>query len=127
MQAANLYEQYKTQSLQTLTQGELVVKLLEEASKQVGMAIFLESSNAVKSFNCIVKAGKIISTLNSSLDMNYAISIELNDMYLFLIENLNKANSNRDIKLMKELLSLINELKVAFKQADRIARSGGHK
>lgn len=127
MQAANLYEHYKTQSLQTLTPGELVIKLLEEASKQVGMAIFLENSNAVQSFNCIVKARKIMSTLNDSLDMGYAISIELNDMYLFIIDSLNEANAKKDIILMKQLLGLINELKVSFKQADRIARSGGHK
>ena len=127
MQTANLYEHYKSQSLQTLTQGELVVKLLEEASKQVGMAIFLETSNAVQSFNCIVKARKIISALKGSLDINYAISIELNDMYLFIIDNLNKANANKDVTLMKQLLGLINELKVTFKQADRIARSGEHK
>lgn len=127
MQTANLYEHYKSQSLQTLTQGELVVKLLEEASKQVGMAIFLETSNAVQSFNCIVKARKIISALKGSLDINYAISIELNDMYLFIIDNLNKANANKDVTLMKQLLGLINELKVTFKQADRIARSGERK
>ncbi len=127
MQAANLYEHYKSQSFQTLTPGELVVKLFEEASKQVTMAIFLANTNAVQSFNCIVKARRIISALNDSLDMNHAISIELKDMYLFLIDQLNESNAKKDTYLMKELLSLINELKSTFKQADRLARAGEHK
>ncbi len=125
MQASNLYEQYKAQVLQTLTHGELVVRLFEEASKQVSMAIFLANTNAVKSYNCIVKAQKIIKELNNSLDMNIAISIELNDMYLFLIDKLIEANANHDVELMKKLLGLIDDLKNSFKQAEKLARIKG--
>ena len=125
MQAANVYQQYKAQSLDTLTKGEIVVKLFEEASKQVSKAIFLTSqNNSVKSYDCIAKAQKIISTLNNSLDMKYAISIELNDMYLFLYEKLAEANGKMDINLMKDILFLIDDLKVTFRQADRLARAG---
>ncbi|HVI42110.1 MAG TPA: flagellar export chaperone FliS [Anaerovoracaceae bacterium] len=123
MQQANLYQQYKSQSLETLTKGEIVVKLFEEASKQISTAIFLISrEETVKSFNCIVKVQKIISTLDYSLDRKYAISIELNELYLFLIDKLGEANKNKDIKLMKELLSLIDELKITFRQAEKLAR-----
>lgn len=123
MQQANLYQQYKAQSLETLTKSEIVVKLFEEASKQVSTAIFLTNSGeSVKAYNCLGKAQKIISTLNLSLDMKYAISIELNDMYLFLFDKLGEANVNKDIPLMKELLSLIDELKVTFRQAEKLAR-----
>lgn len=125
MQAANLYEQYKNQALQTLTQGELVVKLFEEASKQVSMAIFLAGSDAVRSYNCITKAQRIIKELNNSLDMSIAISIELNDMYLFLVDKLIEANANTDVELMKKLLGLIDDLKNSFKQAEKLARIKG--
>jgi flagellar protein FliS len=128
MQAANLYEQYKSQTLQTLTPGEVVIKLFEEASKQVSMAIFLTNqNNSVKAFNAIAKAQKIIATLNHSLDMRYAISLELDDMYRFLFDKLNEANVNKDVNLMKQLLGLIDELKVTFRQADRLARAGNLK
>lgn len=122
MQAANLYQQYKSQSIQTLTQGELVVKLFDEASKQVSMAIFLAASDSVRSYNSIAKAQRIIKELRNSLDMRYAISNELNDMYLFLIDQLNIANGNKDVDLLKQLLSLIDDLKDTFKQAERLAR-----
>jgi len=124
MQQANLYQQYKAQSLETLTPGEIVVKLFEEASKQINLAIFhANSGNQYKSFNSIVKAQKIIRTLNFSLDMRYAISTQLNDMYLFIHDKLGEANTNKDLALMKELLALVDDLKVTFRQADKLARA----
>jgi flagellar protein FliS len=123
MQQANLYQQYKAQSLETLTKGEIVVKLFEEASKQISMGIFFSNSgNVVKAYNCIAKARTIIQTLNVSLDMKYAISIELQEMYLFLGEKLLEANASKDVALMKDILSLVDDLKVTFRQAEKLAR-----
>lgn len=124
MQQANLYQQYKAQSLETLTKGEIVVKLFEEASKQISMAIFFANNgNTFKSYNGIAKAQKIIKTLDFSLDMKYAISIELNEMYLFLHEKLGEAAANKDVALMRELLELVDDLKVTFRQAEKLARA----
>ena len=124
MQQANVYQQYKAQSLETLTNGEIVVKLFEEASKQISMGIFLiNSDNSYKAYNSISKAHKVISTLNSSLDMGYAISLELREMYLFIQEMLIQANGSRDIALLKEMLSLVDDLKTTFRQAEKLARS----
>ncbi|MDD2189676.1 MAG: flagellar protein FliS [Eubacteriales bacterium] len=123
MQQANLYQQYKAHSLETLTKGEIVVKLFEETSKQINMGIlFTENRNAPKAYNCIAKAQKIIQALDFSLDMKYAVSIELRDMYLFLHQKLGEAIAGNNIALMKDVLSLVDDLKVTFRQADRIAR-----
>ena len=120
----SIYQQYKTQSLETLTNGEIVVKLFEEASKQITMAIFLtnQKDNA-KAYNCIAKAQKIISALDLSLDMHYPISNELRDMYIFLHSALSDAIVNQDTKLMKELLHIVDDFKITFRQADKIARA----
>lgn len=124
MQQANLYQQYKAQSLETLTKGEIVVKLFEEASKQISMAIFFTNSgNGVKAYNSIAKAQKILQSLSLSLDQRYAISIELNDMYLFLHGKLGEASVSKDIDLLKELLALVDDLKVTFRQAEKLARA----
>ena len=124
MQQANVYQQYKAQSLETLTNGEIVVKLFEEASKQISMGIFLiNNDNSYKAYNAISKAHKVISTLNASLDMGYGISIELRDMYLFIEQQLIKANGARDLVLLKEILSLVDELKTTFRQAEKLARA----
>lgn len=120
----NLYQQYKTQALETLTQGELIVKLFEETSKQINTAIFLinNDQSPANAYNAIAKAQKIISTLNFSLDMRFAISVELRDMYQFIFEQLGQANAKKDVSLMKDLLSLVDDLKNTFKEADKLAR-----
>ena len=124
MQSANIFQQYKAQSLETLTKGEIVVKLFEEASKQVSTAIFLTNQGeSVKAYNCIAKAQKVISTLDKSLDRKFAISIELDQLYMFLHGQLSEAVMNKDVKLMKRLLKIIDELKVTFRQAEKMARA----
>lgn len=124
MQYANAYQESKRFAIESLSKGEVVVKLFEEASKQVKMAVILsEREEFVKSFNCITKSQKIISSLNLSLDMNYPISIELDQIYGFIYEKLGEANTSRDIPLMKDILGLINELKDSFKEAERLSNS----
>lgn len=123
MQTANVYQQYKSQSLETLTNGEIVVKLFEEASKQINTGIFLlNNENSYKAFNAISKAQKVIHTLNTSLDKKFAISLELSEMYLFIETKLIEANGTKDIGLLKDLLILVDELKVTFRQAEKLAR-----
>ena len=124
MQSANIFQQYKSQSLETLTKGEIVVKLFEEASKQISTAIFLTNQGeSIKAYNCIAKAQKVISTLDSSLDRKYAISIELDQLYMFIHAKLPEAVIEKDIDLLKSLLHIVGELKVAFRQAEKIARA----
>lgn len=122
MQYANAYQESKRFAIESLSKGEVVIKLFEEAEKQVKMGIILiERESYAKSYNCIAKCQKIISSLNLSLDMQYPISIELNEMYSFIYSKLGEANANRDIKLMRDLLSLINDLKDSFKEAERLS------
>jgi len=124
MQQANVYQQYKAQSLETLTKGEIVVKLFEEASKQISLGIFLlNNNNAFKAYNAIAKAQKIMKTLRFSLDDKYAISIELSELYAFIEQNLIVANGSKNIPLLKEMLALTDDFKVTFRQAEKMARA----
>jgi len=124
MQYANAYQETKRQALEALSKGDVVVKLFEEASKQLKMAMILtEREEFVKAFNCVAKCQKIISSLDLSLDMQYPISVELNEFYGFIYEKLGEANVNRDIKLMSDLLSLINDLKDSFTEANKITKA----
>lgn len=123
MQYSNPYQVYKNQSLQTLTKGEILVKLFEEASKQISFACLLtEKHDAVGAYNCVSKAQKIVSTLRNSLDMNYAISINLADIYLFVNDELGRALVAKDTETLKRLAGILDNLKDAFKEADKISR-----
>jgi flagellar protein FliS len=123
--ANNPYAQYKARSLETMTNGEIIVRLFEEASKQISTAIFLTSQGEnVKAFNCISKAQKVISTLSLSLDMSYGVSLSLSDLYTFIHNELGKAGASKDAAAMKSMLGMVDELKVTFRQAERMARAG---
>jgi flagellar protein FliS len=118
----NAYQESKKIALETMSKGEIVIKLFEAASKQIKMGVFLiEREDSAKAYNAIAKAQKLISALNQSLDMNYPISTELNDMYNFIYEQLGVANVNKDTALLNEMWGLVNELKDAFKEADKIS------
>lgn len=122
MQYANAYQESKRYAIESLSKGEVVVKLFEEAEKQVKMGIILiEKDSFAKAYNCIAKAQKVISSLNLSLDMQYPISVELNEMYSFIFTKLGEANASRDIQLMQSLLGLIVDLKDSFKEAEKIS------
>lgn len=126
MAYTNAYEESKRIALETMSKGEFVIKLFEAASKQIKMGIFLiERDESVKAYNAIAKAQKIISALNRSLDMNYPISTELNNLYDFIYEQLAVANVKKDKALLNDMWEIVNELKGAFKEANQI--SGGLK
>lgn len=121
MQYANAYQETKRFAIESLSKGEVVVKLFEEAEKQLKMAvIFTERKETVKAFNSISKCQKIISSLTLSLDMQYPISIELSEMYNFIYAKLGEASVSQDLQLMKDLHSLIHDLKESFKEVEKL-------
>lgn len=116
------YKDSKRMALETLSKGEVVVKLFEAASKQIKMGMFqIDREDSVKSYTAIAKAQTIISTLSQSLDMQYPISLELSEMYDFIFTQLGQANVKKDKALLNDMWELVNELKVAFKEADSIS------
>ncbi|MDP2843598.1 MAG: flagellar export chaperone FliS [Acetobacterium sp.] len=122
MQHANAYQESKRYAIESLSKGEVVVKLFEEAEKQVKMGIILiEKNSFAKAYNCIAKAQKIITSLNLSLDMQYPISMELNQMYSFIFDKLGEANASRDIQLLQSIMALIVDLKDSFKEAEKMS------
>lgn len=122
MQHANAYQESKRYAIESLSKGEVVIKLFEEAEKQVKMGIILiEKNSFAKAYNCIAKAQKIITSLNLSLDMQYPISMELNQMYSFIFDKLGEANASRDIQLLQSIMALIVDLKDSFKEAEKMS------
>lgn len=121
---ANIYQQYKTESLKTLTKGEVVVKLFDEASKQINTSILLlERENAVGAYNCVAKAQKIVSALRNSLDNRFAISLQLSELYDYIYEELGKAIVKKDIEMLRTLSNMLKEFMETFRKADIIART----
>ena len=129
MSKSNPYEHYKEQALNSLAPGEILVKLFDELLKQCRIAtIGIEAKDYGKVNDSLTKMQTILSTLQMALDMNFPISKNLNDLYMFLSQQMLKANINKDVKIIEECVPLFRELRDSFEQAEkmsRIQRAGG--
>ncbi len=119
----NPYTQYKQQSLSTLTPGEIVVRLFEEASKQLHSAtLSIEEKDFAKANEALIKAQQIFAGLTASLDMRYPISLQLRELYQFVLQELRMANIKKDTAMIGELLPLIEDFRDTFRQAEKLSR-----
>jgi len=99
MAIANPYEQYKTASVLTSSQGELIVLLYKRSIALLDKAIEdIESSNFVGSSESISKACKIIEYLLSTLNMEKGgiIAENLSKLYDFCLYTLTLSNASND-------------------------------
>lgn len=118
--AANPYMQYQEQSIMTMTQGELVVKLFEGCLKQLNSAIyFIEQKQFDKANTALQKAQRIVNYLDASLDMNYEVSENLHALYEYFARLIVRANIKKDAAPIKEIIPMIDGLRDSFKQAEK--------
>ncbi len=119
----NGYAQYKTQSLSTMTQGEILIMLYDEVSKRLLRAEMSIDAQDWQVFDeSLERARRIITELMHSLDMKYEISTGLYRMYDFFLFKLAKASASRKAVDIEELKPLVKDLRDAFKEADKYAK-----
>ncbi|MBO5266464.1 MAG: flagellar export chaperone FliS [Ruminiclostridium sp.] len=120
----NAYSAYKKQSISTLTPMEIVVKLYDEAEKQINIAIVsIEGKNYETANKCLQKSQDIVNALRSVLDMSIPISTQLDALYDFFNRQLIAANVKKDIQILKELLPMLAELRDAFSQVANMPKT----
>ncbi len=120
----NAYSAYKKQSISTLTPMEIVVKLYDEAEKQINIAIVsIEAKNYETANKCLQKSQDIVNALRSVLDMSIPISTQLDALYDFFNRQLITANVKKDTGILRELLPMLAELKDAFAQISAMPKS----
>lgn len=121
--ADNPYKKYREQSINTMTQGEMLVLLFETCVKRLNEGvIYIEEKNYAKANESLQKAERIIRYLDSTLDMQYEISMDYARLYDYFIWRITTGNIHKDISMIKEVIPMISDLGKTFKEADRIAR-----
>jgi flagellar protein FliS len=124
---SNPYQQYKEQSLATLAPGELLVRLFDEALKQLRLScIGIGKKDYGMANDALNKAQTILSTLASSLDMRYPISEEIRPLYVFFVRQISEANIKKDAAMVEEILPLLKDMRDSFDQAEKISRREHH-
>lgn len=118
----NGYQQYKMQSVNTMTSSEMLLLLFDELIKRLGRAqIALEDKNYDLFNESVIRSREIVQYLNNTLNMNYKISYELRRMYQFFLYELSRLQAGRRIAVIQELKPLVAELRDAFKEASKSA------
>ncbi len=121
--AYNPYEQYKTASVNTMTQGEMLIALYDEIIKQLNKSIiFIQEKNIPEANKSLIKSQDIINYLIATLDDKYPISAQLTAMYEFFNQQIIQSNIKKETAYIDEILPMITDLKVTFAQADKLAR-----
>lgn len=119
----NPYEKYKQQSVMTMTQGEMLVKLYEEVVKQLsGAEIFLKEKNYTKANQALQKSQRILNHLKTTLNFKYEISNNLASLYDFFLQRIIQANVKKNPDLLKDVIPMIDELRETFSEAERLNR-----
>ena len=123
MTTTNLYSQYKTVSVNTLTPGELIILLYEEAALRINRAILqIKSKKWEDAHKSIVRAEDIILYLSDILDVNYPIADEILRLYEFSYRQLVTANGEKDVAALEDTGKIINQMKETWKEAESLNR-----
>lgn len=123
----NPFEQYKKTSINTMTKGELLLLLYDEAIKKMNQSKILMENKDYNNANInLEKCRKIFNYLIVTLDDKYEVSKELTNMYLFFNTELVKASSMKSTKYIDDVLPLVKDLRDTWAEADKIARTAKH-
>ncbi|MBS5144913.1 MAG: flagellar protein FliS [Butyricicoccus pullicaecorum] len=116
----NGYDQYKSQSINTMTSGELLMLLYDELMKRILRAeLALDQENYDLFSQSVDRSREIVRYLDDTLDRQFPISAELSRLYEFFQFELSRAAASRNKEVLQELKPLVEELRGSFRQAEK--------
>jgi len=115
------YENYKKTQIQTSTQGKLIIMLYDGAIKYLNIAIENVRTRKYDVVNdSILKTQDIITELMLALNMDIKpLSSNLYMLYDFINRRLIEANIKKNVEIMKQIIEMLLELKIAWDSAIR--------
>lgn len=124
---SNPYEKYKKNSIESISPGEVIVKLFEGCYK------FLENAksemvkgNKVEANKYILKAEDILVELIDSLNFDYDISNQIYIMYNYMYMELVKITINQNIESLEKITDMVHEYAKTWKEANQLDRIEKH-
>ena len=119
------FQQYKELSINTMTQGELLLLLYDELVKRLTQAELALSKENWPVFEASVQRGiDIIDYLDQTLDKQYPISANLTQLYEYFTYELGRVKIGRRNDPLNHVKSMVNELRDAFREAQKNGESG---
>jgi flagellar protein FliS len=114
------YEQYKEQSVNTMTQGELLLLLYDELVKRLTQAELAQGKENWELFEASVQRGiEIVKYLDDTLDRQYDVSGTLDRLYEYMTYELGRAKIGHRKEPLEHGKNMAVELRDAFREAQK--------
>lgn len=114
------YQQYKQQSINSMTSGELLMMLYDELVKRATLAsIMLEKQDWPQFEAAIDRCVDIVNYLDETLDHKYPISKDLSRMYDYFTYELGRIRIGRNKSELDRLRPMLTDMRDTFRTAER--------
>lgn len=119
------FQQYKDQSVNTMTQGELLLMLYDELVKRLVRASLQLEQKQYSDFEAsATRATEIVRYLDHTLNRTYPIAQDLHRMYDFMCYDLSRVKYGRNKEELERVTRMAREFREAFQQAQKNNDSG---
>ncbi len=121
---ANAYNAYKSNSVNYASKEQLLLMLLDGAVKFAKMARqAILDKDIVKSHENLVKTQDIFTELMITIDQNAGEwAVNMYKIYDFIKEKLFEANLKKDLKVLDEVMPLIEEVRNTWQEAYEVSK-----
>jgi flagellar protein FliS len=123
MALPNAYSAYKSNQVLTASPGELTLMLYEGAIKFCNIAVLgIEQNNYEKTNENIKKCRAIITELRATLNFDYPVAQEFENVYLYLSQRLTDANIQKEKEILEEVLEHLRTMRDTWKEVMRLTK-----
>ena len=120
------YQQYKQQSVNSMTPGELLLLLYDELVKRATMASIALDKEDFPTFEAAAqRCIDIVNYLDETLDHRYPISRDLSRLYEYFTYQLGRIKIGRNKKELEQLRPMLAELRDTFHAAEKNSAAQG--
>ena len=110
-------QQYNNNKIMTASPAELTLLLYEGMIKFTNIAIMaIEQGNVTKAHDNIVRVEMIIEELQSTLNHNYPVAKDFDNVYNYIYQRLVEANMKKDKDILEEALNHIRTMRDTWKE-----------
>lgn len=125
MYGNNAYNVYKNNSINFASKEQLLLMLLDGAVKfaKIARQAILDK-DIKKAHENIIKTQNIYYELMTTLDVNQGGDWAKNLMgiYSFIVEKLVESNMKKDVKILDEIMPLIEDVRVTWNEAYKVSK-----
>ena len=122
--SSDLIMKYQEQAINTMSRGELIIRLYDELIKNLKYAsIFFKKKNTAAAQKCTGKCRSILNYLIVILDRKYELSQTLERLYTYMVGQIIQVNVSGDASVLDKIVPKVEELRDTWAQAEKKLRS----